>query len=219
LRHNSLGVSVRGRIWSFNETILNLDSAIGATSMSSLPILLDSNNMSSWITLPFDTTNAVLAAGQYLVGIEVTASPTHKGLALASDCDMEEIKARNSNYVLDQYFRPSIRWRETEKQLAIRLNVKNNINSPCLVGLGPTVKKAYWNLFPNPNQGNFQLSLSDPLAFERVEVRNLKGQLISRKWLSGDKLQTLSYTDLDAGIYFISLIGEEARETQKLIIR
>lgn len=74
-------------------------------------------------------------------------------------------------------------------------------------------------LFPNPSQGLFQLELSLESKYRRIEVRNLNGQLIRSAHLKRSRRQSFDFSELESGVYFISLMGEGKRETQRVMIR
>ena len=203
------------------EIDLNLDSSLTSSihlvAQDTAPTIITPSMLGGWVQLPFSTdptlSDLTLDPGkQYIMGWEQVNGANGLQFEVGRDRSMERIAPQVSNFVFFNGQNPGWGW--MTQVPAVRAVIETSV-----VGLSKEKKRGDWQIFPNPNQGNFQLSLSKPLAFERIEVRNLKGQLISRQRLSGDKLQTFNYADLDAGIYFISLIGEEYRETQKLIIR
>ena len=90
---------------------------------------------------------------------------------------------------------------------------------PSLVGLElAALEKPSFELYPNPNQGLFTLKLGKESAYQLLELRDLKGQLIRQAKLNGNQIHHFDFSDLKCGIYLISLEGESKRETQKLII-
>ncbi|HTA26285.1 MAG TPA: T9SS type A sorting domain-containing protein, partial [Bacteroidia bacterium] len=61
-------------------------------------------------------------------------------------------------------------------------------------------------LYPNPNQGYFTLSLTNPPVQYEVEIYNLLGEKIYAASLTGNKTE-LNLVDKPAGIYFYRLLS------------
>jgi len=211
------GVKIRPMLWEID---LNLDSSLNSSihlaAQDTAATTITQAMLGSWIQIPFSTdptlSDLTLDPGkQYVMGWEQINGANGLQFEVGRDREMEKISPNVSNFVFVNNQNP--RWVWITSVPAVRAVIETSA-----VGLSQKEKRRDWQVFPNPNQGHFQLKRANPAAFERIEVRNLKGQLISRHRLSGDKLQTFNFTDWEAGIYLISLIGEEAPETQKLII-
>lgn len=84
------------------------------------------------------------------------------------------------------------------------------IDGQVLVGEeSPSVKNSF-RIYPNPNDGNFTIELSDPAApGTRFRVVGLAGSVVWEKTAEpGHILQNVQTGDLPAGLYFIQVVSE-----------
>ncbi len=78
------------------------------------------------------------------------------------------------------------------------------------------VEKA--GLFPNPNDGNFQLRLEKNVNFSSIQIHDISGRLVFQKrtnLIDGSQIDS----QLESGIYLVRLIGVKKNEEFKLIVR
>lgn len=76
-------------------------------------------------------------------------------------------------------------------------------------------------VFPNPNQGNFNIKLNGSLNRNiTVEVFNFNGQLVTNKIYSptGDFNQPVNFNDLQSGLYFLNISDGKRTVMKKIII-
>ncbi|MCI4670906.1 MAG: T9SS type A sorting domain-containing protein [Bacteroidia bacterium] len=74
-------------------------------------------------------------------------------------------------------------------------------------------------LFPNPNQGNFTLSmeLEQPKALE-VSLLNMHGQLIAEKNLGTQSYVNENFTGIQSGMYLLQIKAGEEATTMKIFV-
>ena len=60
------------------------------------------------------------------------------------------------------------------------------------------------SVYPNPNNGQFTIEVSDQLKDRKISILNSTGALVSEKFLNGNKMSSFEL-DLPKGIYFIRL--------------
>lgn len=80
-----------------------------------------------------------------------------------------------------------------------------------------TIEEAQFSLFPNPASGEVTVNLSDEVFNGTVVLSDLSGKTILRENITGSKV--LSVSELDAGIYFVTIYNDDFRETNKLFVR
>ena len=216
--HNStvsVGARVRPMLWEFDFDVNNFNNSFRLKAQDTAAITITSAMLDSWIHLPFDAdpnlSDLTLTPGkQYLMGWEqVSGAP--KEFTVARDYGMEAISPPISNFVFVNDQNPSWGW--ITQVPAVRAVVETAI-----VNLAEGIGKTAWQVIPNPNQGVFTLKLGEVNAYQLLELRDLKGQLIRQAKLNGNQIHHLDFSDLESGIYLISLFGETNRETQKLIV-
>lgn len=73
-------------------------------------------------------------------------------------------------------------------------------------------------IYPNPNQGNFNLIVNGGLRYLEVEVLTMSGQKVYQNVFIDDSEMTVEIPDLAKGVYFVMLRHKRGVEKQKLII-
>lgn len=78
-----------------------------------------------------------------------------------------------------------------------------------------------FGIYPNPNNGQFVLSLNSPLEFNtNAKIYNLQGKLIQEIPLKSDRiLQNISLQKVAKGIYLFEVNDGNSRIVEKLIIK
>ena len=88
----------------------------------------------------------------------------------------------------------------------------------------PTIssKSKMFNIFPNPNNGKFNLNcilpVSDNLQIDVLDITGKNQNTILLKVSPGNINYPLALTGLKSGIYFLNLKGEKYSETVKVIV-
>jgi len=95
---------------------------------------------------------------------------------------------------------------------------------PCSTGIEPLITQktaANFRIFPNPSSGGFKISSSDLDGKYIYQLFDLSGKILDEKTIVLSKSQenSLQYTNLQKGIYFLRLRNDDQQYTQKLIIQ
>jgi hypothetical protein len=72
-------------------------------------------------------------------------------------------------------------------------------------------------LFPNPNNGNFVVSISEAGNYN-VVIRNVIGQSIYRNLINGT-ITEVKLNNVESGIYFVAIQSDGFERTEKIIIK
>ncbi len=72
-------------------------------------------------------------------------------------------------------------------------------------------------LFPNPNNGNFVVKVSQDDTYT-VVVRNLIGQQVDVSMFSGT-IHEVSLNTIETGVYFVTILADGVEKTEKVIVR
>ena len=87
-------------------------------------------------------------------------------------------------------------------------------------GIDQLLSESGLKITPNPNNGSFNLEISDfPTAGSQIVIMNLMGEKVFETILSGKKHEAIRATDLKNGIYFIKIVNGGESITEKLIIQ
>ncbi|MEM1122748.1 MAG: T9SS type A sorting domain-containing protein, partial [Bacteroidota bacterium] len=72
-------------------------------------------------------------------------------------------------------------------------------------------------IYPNPNQGSFQVNLPVEKSFERAALYNSKGQLV--KQLNTKELQgVLHFENYAKGVYYLKISDVQRTESHKIVV-
>lgn len=74
------------------------------------------------------------------------------------------------------------------------------------------------DVYPNPNDGNFNVSISGNGAYE-VRMFNALGQEVNRFRANGGTTSTVSLDQVEAGVYFIRVTDNKTMVTRRIVIR
>jgi Secretion system C-terminal sorting domain/Beta-propeller repeat len=84
------------------------------------------------------------------------------------------------------------------------------------LGVNDITAKLNYSIFPNPNNGNFTIRISDNLQNANVKVYSILGELVYNAKVVGE-LTTLN-ANLKAGLYFLSVENKNQKSIQKIIV-
>ena len=99
-------------------------------------------------------------------------------------------------------------------------------NTPCagadeyndaVYSIGESTADGYLSVYPNPSQGMVTIAIEGESGFE-FQVFDIKGKAVLQSKTQG-YMETLDLSGFSKGVYFISVITENKRMTQKLIVR
>ena len=75
-----------------------------------------------------------------------------------------------------------------------------------------------FSIYPNPNNGIFNVSFNNELKNAKLELVNVQGQVVFVKNIDKNKEQ-LNLSHLNAGVYYVRLSSEEEVKIEKIIIK
>jgi len=93
---------------------------------------------------------------------------------------------------------------------------------PAPVGIQELINDVEFNVYPNPNTGQFIVELNNLDGDEyKLEIRNIIGQLVVNETVNDSNGNFYKKMTLDtgtSGVYFISLVSNDGKVTKKLVI-
>ena len=101
--------------------------------------------------------------------------------------------------------------------MCIRLNF-NNEDIGVNVGLNENEKLNNFNIYPNPSNGIFNVSIGNSSEINTIEITNVIGQTIYSKIANNSSNNVIDLSNLNKGIYFISLKSDQGISSSKKII-
>lgn len=79
-------------------------------------------------------------------------------------------------------------------------------------------RQSDFSLFPNPTNGSFEIQFNKTILKGRVQIVNTIGKVVFEKEIYLTPKINFSLNDLNAGIYFVKVIGEELYTSKKIVI-
>jgi hypothetical protein len=110
-------------------------------------------------------------------------------------------------------------WYYTTSAPMVRLNFDPNATGPLPpVSINEVVNSAKFNIYPNPNNGIFNVSISNTKESQTVEIQNVIGQTVYSELATNSSTNAIDLSILDKGIYTVTLKSENGVSSSKKII-
>lgn len=87
------------------------------------------------------------------------------------------------------------------------------------VGISEVQNEFLFNIFPNPNHGNFTIISSENMPHAKVNIYDMQGRMVASKSLLNLQEQNLALPHLNAGVYLVKITSQEKVATQRLVIQ
>lgn len=97
----------------------------------------------------------------------------------------------------------------------IRMNMNPNVPGPTSIDDN---SYSTFNVFPNPNNGILNISMTNSSGKQTIEIKNIIGQTVYSKIASNSSSNTINLSNINKGIYTVSLINENGTSSSKKII-
>jgi hypothetical protein len=87
------------------------------------------------------------------------------------------------------------------------------------VELSPSQGDGYFNLYPNPTDGNFSIEQIKDNFYRNVlvEVYDMQGKMLLTSQMAGEKRHDFTSALFAPGLYFVKIIADNYTETIKMI--
>ena len=87
---------------------------------------------------------------------------------------------------------------------------------PDLVSINEADKTPF-SIYPNPANNVINIDLVENKEWDKLQLIDVSGKVVIDKNITSNSI-TLNTSELDRGVYFINLIGEQKKESKKLIL-
>ena len=87
---------------------------------------------------------------------------------------------------------------------------------PDLVSINEADKTSF-SIYPNPANDVVNIDLEENKEWDRLQLIDVSGKVVIDKNITSNSI-TINTSELDKGVYFINLIGEQKKESKKLIL-
>jgi len=99
----------------------------------------------------------------------------------------------------------------------VRMNMNPDVPGPTSI---EDNSYTAFNVYPNPNNGILNISLTNKSDKQTIEIKNIIGQTVYSQIAGNSSTATINLSDINKGIYTVSLINENGTiSTKKIIIQ
>ena len=174
------------------------------------------------LTLPFDNGpaffNGLDSGKQYIFGYEVTSINGGASNFEVFNDFTSSLLQPGFNTFLNFGHAPG--WGTTGDNPVIRVNFGNLPISTSIAN--NQVSNVEFDVLPNPNNGEIKLNISttSPIAYN-LNIRNMLGQVVYNDIINvnGNKTERLDLSNVEKGIYFVSLENGNDKLVKKVIVK
>ena len=214
------GAEMKAQVWGFDTTQATLNDMInvpGVKAQNPIPYIVQSTDLGSWLTIPM-LPPVSLPAGQYVVVAEQSAGNLNGfELGFGRARDSEEFQPFGREFVSMVFANDAApAWGNIFAQPMMRMNFG------LLVGVEEAAKAIEgFSVAPNPNNGQFNVVVTAQKANFDLSVRNMVGQVVYNEQIAVNNTLTknIDLSNLNKGIYFVSIENGVNRKVQKVIIK
>jgi hypothetical protein len=218
----NIGAEIKSKVWGFDTSQASLNDAMnvpGVVAQNPIPYIIQSTDVGAWVTFKMIIC-ITLPAGHYSAAVEQSnANTATVDFTLGRALNSEALQPNNETSNLSTYLYPAgdaaPSWGWITRQPMIRMNFGE------LVGINETNEAINrFNVSPNPSNGQFKVQIDAENARFNLSVRNMIGQVVYNEDISVNNTLTknIDLSNLDKGIYFVSLENGVNREVQKAVI-
>ena len=97
----------------------------------------------------------------------------------------------------------------------VRMNMNPDVPGPTSI---EDNSYSAFNVYPNPNNGILNISLTNKSDKQTLEIKNIIGQTVYSQIAGNSSTTTINLSDINKGIYTVSLINENGTSSTKKII-
>ena len=216
----NIGAEMKAQVWGFDTTQATLNDMInipGLKAQNPIPYIIQSTDVGSWLTIPM-VPPVVLPAGQYVVVAEQSdGNQNGFELGFGRARDSEEFQPFGRELVSMVYANDAApAWGNIFAQPMMRMNFG------LLVGIEESAHEIdEFTVAPNPNNGQFNVVVTADQANFQLNVRNVVGQVVYNEAITVNNTWTknIDLSNLNKGIYFVSIENGVNRKVQKVVIK
>ena len=97
----------------------------------------------------------------------------------------------------------------------VRMNMNPDVPGPTNI---EDNSYSTFNVYPNPNNGILNISLTNTSDEQTIEIKNIIGQTVHSQIAGNSSTVTINLSDFNKGIYTVSLISDNGTSSTKKII-
>ncbi len=177
--------------------------------------LLSVTASDGWQSVKFANPVSLDAESQYLITVGGDGSALNDTLRIGSSGSVQS----SYGYIVYNGWVDSNGTTATDGTTGSTPMVRMNMN-PDVPGPTRIEDNSYstFDIYPNPNNGMLNISLTNSSDKQTIEIKNLIGQTVYSQIASNSSTVNINLSDFNKGIYTVSLINENGTSSTKKII-
>jgi hypothetical protein len=177
--------------------------------------LLSVSASDGWQSVKFANPVSLDAESQYLITVGGDGSALNDTLRIGSSGSVQS----SYGYIVYNGWVDSDGTTATDGTTGSTPMVRMNMN-PDVPGPTSIEDNSYsaFNVYPNPNNGILNISLTNTSDKQTIEIKNIIGQTVFSQIAGNSSTTTINLSDINKGIYTVSLINENGTSSTKKII-
>ena len=177
--------------------------------------LLSVTASDGWQSVKFANPVSLDAESQYLITVGGDGSALNDTLRIGSSGSVQS----SYGYIIYNGWVDSNGTTATDGTTGSTPMVRMNMN-PDVPGPTSIEDNSYsaFNVYPNPNNGILNISLTNTYDKQTIEIKNIIGQTVYSQFAGNSSTATINLSDINKGIYTVSLINENGTSSTKKII-
>ena len=177
--------------------------------------LLSVTASDGWQSVKFANPVSLDAESQYLITVGGDGSALNDTLRIGSSGSVQS----SYGYIIYNGWVDSNGTTATDGTTGSTPMVRMNMN-PDVPGPTSIEDNSYsaFNVYPNPNNGILNISLTNTSDKQTIEIKNIIGQTVYSQFAGNSSTATINLSDINKGIYTVSLINENGTSSTKKII-
>jgi len=179
--------------------------------------LLSVTASDGWQSVKFANPVSLDAGSQYLITVGGDGSALNDTLRIGSSGSVQS----SYGYIVYNGWVDDEGTTATDGTTGSTPMVRMNMN-PDVPGPTSIEDNSYtaFNVYPNPNNGILNISLTNKSDKQTIEIKNIIGQTVYSQIAGNSSTATINLSDINKGIYTVSLINENGTiSTKKIIIQ
>jgi hypothetical protein len=177
--------------------------------------LLSVTASDGWQSVKFANPVSLDAESQYLITVGGDGSALNDTLRIGSSGSVQS----SYGYIVYNGWVDSNGTTATDGTTGSTPMVRMNMN-PDVPGPTSIEDNSYsaFNVYPNPNNGILNISLTNSTDKQTIEIKNIIGQTVYSQIAGNSSTTNINLSDINKGIYTVSLINENGTSSTKKII-
>jgi hypothetical protein len=177
--------------------------------------LLSVTASDGWQSVKFANPVSLDAESQYLITVGGDGSALNDTLRIGSSGSVQS----SYGYIVYNGWVDSNGTTATDGTTGSTPMVRMNMN-PDVPGPTSIEDNSYsaFNVYPNPNNGILKISLTNTSDKQTIEIKNIIGQTVYSQIAGNSSTTTINLSEINKGIYTVSLINENGTSSTKKII-